>query len=96
MAVGRAGIPELFRVPIRGPRIALALGCPSGLPSTKACRQPDSAQSQPSRHGWEVRTHQDGTLTAVLTGLYPPITVSAADIDGLRKNIRTLIMRTML
>jgi hypothetical protein len=38
----------------------------------------------------------DGRLTAVLTGTYPPLTVSGDDLASLRKQIKIIVMRGML
>jgi hypothetical protein len=45
---------------------------------------------------WELRTDNYGNLVASLTGTYPPFTVTAPDLETLRKQIRTVIMRAML
>jgi|HubBroStandDraft_1064217.scaffolds.fasta_scaffold23774_5 hypothetical protein len=58
-----------------------------------ACGQHDPAGT--SGPHWEVRVGTTG-LTAVLTGMDPPITVTAPDLDTLRKHIRTVIFRGLL
>jgi len=45
---------------------------------------------------WEVQADPSGGMTAVLTGIYPPLTVTADDLESLRKKVRTVIMRAML
>jgi hypothetical protein len=49
---------------------------------------------------WDVRVNRDGGLTATLAGFdppfVPPITISAQDIDSLRKQVRHFVMRAML
>jgi hypothetical protein len=62
-------------------------------PDPAACSQHDPAGI--SGPHWEVRVGPAG-LTAVLTGLDPPITVTAPDLDTLRKHIRTVISRALL
>jgi hypothetical protein len=45
---------------------------------------------------WEVTVSKSGSLTAVLVGTHPPLTVTAPDLATLREQIKTLIMRAML
>jgi|HubBroStandDraft_1064217.scaffolds.fasta_scaffold104083_2 hypothetical protein len=52
--------------------------------------------NKPTGPHWELSTDQSGLMTAVLTGLYPPIVVTAYDLDGLRKKVQIIIMRGML
>jgi|HubBroStandDraft_1064217.scaffolds.fasta_scaffold25409_2 hypothetical protein len=44
---------------------------------------------------WEIRVSSSG-LTAVLTGIFPPITVSAPDMDSLRKKIKIIVFQALL
>ena len=58
-------------------------------------------QSAPERREaaephWEVRENPSGGLTAILTETYPPLTVTAYDLESLRKKVRAVIMRAML
>jgi len=46
--------------------------------------------------GWEVRVGPHGVLTATMIGSSPPFTVSAPDMDSLRKKIRKLIFSAMM
>jgi hypothetical protein len=62
-----------------------------GSPAARGQHDPAS----PSGPHWEVRVGPAG-LTAVLTGMDPPVTVTAPDLDTLRKNIRTVIFRALL
>jgi|HubBroStandDraft_1064217.scaffolds.fasta_scaffold75618_3 hypothetical protein len=45
---------------------------------------------------WETRMSESGELTATLVGIGRPITVSAHDVDALRKKVRDVVMRGML
>ena len=45
---------------------------------------------------WEMFVNPSGGFTAVLTGSSQPFTVSADDLEGLRKRIHTVILRAML
>jgi hypothetical protein len=58
---------------------------------------PGAARPNPeSPPHWEVQTDPLGGVTAVLTGTYPPLTVTADDIEDLRKKVRIVVMRGML
>jgi hypothetical protein len=82
-------ISELAAPPAREPAMTPPRPDP-GRPAAHS--QHDLGTSGPH---WEVRVGPAG-LTAVLTGMDPPITVTAPDLDTLRKNIKTVIFRALL
>jgi hypothetical protein len=61
-----------------------------GSPAPQDAPEPDGGPH------WELRTDKWGNLVATLTGTYPPLSVTAPDLEALRKQIRTIITRAML
>jgi hypothetical protein len=60
--------------------------------------EPSDDAGNPASQGphWEMRVEDDGTLTAILAGTYPPLTVTGTDLKTLRKNVKAIVMRGML
>ena len=69
---------------------------PTQPPSRPASRTTGPAPHQASPPHWEVQTDRNGYLVATLTGTFPPLTVTGHDLETLRKQIKTVIMRAML